>query len=301
MDEKLMQEIASLAQDPSKREEFAEMIVEYINPTHITQDFVGLLLNTRSLKPGDALVKKVRKGIKVWTHVPGSIPLASEITVTERMNYILDNSVVSATMNEWELNSGELGTLDSIKNEMQAKLRDHYMNKVFTALTTVWTASNTPDNFTNVGGSVTKVALDAMMDTINNTTTGVKAIVGVRSALLPIIEFAGFGQDSGAGFHMIQGVSEEILRTGWLGQYRGAPLTVLQQQYDNPEDYNTLIPTDKILVIGENVGEFITYGTAQSSQFTDPKPIPPQFYLRLFQQYGFMIDNAMGIGVLKVA
>ncbi len=300
MDEQLKTAVASLMKEEDKRAEFAEMLIEYINPGHITTDFIGMLLNTRRLKPGDSLVKKVRKGIRVHTLVPGAIPLSSEVTVTERMNYILDGSIVSVTANQWELDSGELGTVESIRTEMQAKLRDHFMNKVFTALTTIWTAINTPDNFTNVGGAVTKTALDDMLDTINSTTPGAKAIVGTRNALSPIPEFAGWAV-SGSNTALIQGVAEEVLRTGWLGAYKGTPIVVVKQDYDNPEDYNKLIPEDKILIIGENVGEFITFGDPNESQWSDPKPVPPQWYLRLFQQYGMIIDNAMGIGVLKVA
>jgi len=33
----------------------AELIVEYIEPKHITRDIVGMFLNTRTLNPGDAL------------------------------------------------------------------------------------------------------------------------------------------------------------------------------------------------------------------------------------------------------
>jgi hypothetical protein len=300
MDEKVIQEVASLMKDVSKREEFAEMMIEYIDPQHITTDFVGMLLNTRSLKPGDSLVKKVRKGIKVYTLVPGSIPLASEMTVTERMNYVLDGSIVEVTANEWELASGEIGTAESLRNEMQLKLRDHFQNKVFTALSTVWTAGNTPSNFTNVGGNVTKTALDNMLSVINSTTPGAKAIVGVRNALSPIVDFAGW-MNSSTNYALIQSVADEIARTGWLGSYKGVPLVVINQDYDNPEDYNKLVPEDKILVIGQNVGEFITFGAPNYSQWSDPRPVPPQFYMRLYQQYGLIIDNAVGIGVLKVA
>jgi hypothetical protein len=73
MDETLKQEVAALMKDPSKREAFAEMITEFVQPNHVMTDFVGMLLNTRSLKPGDSLVKKLRKGIKVYTLVPGAI------------------------------------------------------------------------------------------------------------------------------------------------------------------------------------------------------------------------------------
>jgi hypothetical protein len=97
MDEKELKEtIASLQKDKTKREALAQVIVEWIDPNHITTDFVGMLLNTRNLNPGDLLVKKTRKGLKVYTHVPGSIPLKGEITVAERMNYILDYAVIGA-------------------------------------------------------------------------------------------------------------------------------------------------------------------------------------------------------------
>jgi hypothetical protein len=89
--------VAALLKDPSKRQATAEMIVEFAQPGHIITDVIGMMLNTRSLKPGDSLVKKVRKGIKVYTFVPGQIPLKSEITVAERINYVLDGAVVSVT------------------------------------------------------------------------------------------------------------------------------------------------------------------------------------------------------------
>jgi hypothetical protein len=58
MDNELKQYLesaASLMKEQKEREAFAEMMVEYIDPGHLTTDFIGLLLNTRSMKPGDAL------------------------------------------------------------------------------------------------------------------------------------------------------------------------------------------------------------------------------------------------------
>lgn len=100
---KIKEAVASLMSDKSKRDALAEMIVEYVNPNHITTDFVGMLLNTRSLKPGDSLVKKLRKGLSVHTLVPGSIHLAHEVTVTDRVNYLLDGADVKVTWNELRL------------------------------------------------------------------------------------------------------------------------------------------------------------------------------------------------------
>lgn len=300
MDEKELKEsIASLMKDKGQREALAQLIVEWVQPTHIGVDFISMLLNARSLNPGDALVKKVRKGIKVRTLVPGAQHLASEITVSERMNYILDGLDVKTTANIWELESGEIGTVADIRKEMEAKLRDAYLNKVFTALTTIWTEVNTADNYTEVATAVTAAVLKAAIDQINQTTSGAKAIVGTRALLTPITTFGASWTDGTNNIEVPENI-REIMATGWLGKYYGVPIIALRQQYDNPEDYNALLPTDKILVIGESVGEFITYGPVRTKEYDDMTVTPPQWYTELYQQIGMIIDNAQGIHVIKV-
>ena len=302
MDEiKLKESVAALMKDKTQRDALAQLFTEFIQPNHIVPDFVSLLLKSRNMKPGDALLKKVRKGIQVRTLVPGAMHLASEITVSERMNYILDGADVKVTANEWELASGELGTVAEIKNEMMAKLRDYYMGKVFTALTTVWTAANTPTNHTDIGAEVSASELKAAIDQINQTTGGVKAVVGLRSALTPITVFgAGWSDGTSAQLQAVPENIREIMSTGWLGRWYGAPIIALDQVYNNEVDYTAMLPTNKILVIGEDVGEFITYGTVNTKEWTDPRPTPPQWYYELYQQFGLIIDNARGIHVLEI-
>jgi hypothetical protein len=297
MDEtKFKEAFAALLKD-GKREALAQLIVEVVGPQHITTDFISLLLNSRSLNKGDALVKKVRSGVKVRTLVPGSIHLASEITVRDRINYVLDGADVKVHFNEWELETGELGSIDEIRTEMQASLRDYYMNKVFLALSTVWTAGNTPNNFTNVGGALTSTALKNAIDYVNQTTGGVRAVVGTRAALTPITTF-GAGWSDGVSLQAVPSSIQEIMQTGWLGRYYGAPILALQQTYDNPIDHTAQLPNDKVLVIGENVGEFITHGEARTKEWTDMNPTPPQWNLELYQEFGMIIDRADGIFVL---
>ena len=97
MDElKLKEAYASLVKE-GNREALAQMIVEYVAPGHIATDFISMLMNSRSLNPGDSLVKKIRKGINVRTLVPGAIHLANEITVSDRINYVLDGADVKVT------------------------------------------------------------------------------------------------------------------------------------------------------------------------------------------------------------
>jgi len=296
-DIKKMEEAFASMLKKGDKEALAELLVEYIQPNHITADFVGMLLNTRTLKPGDSLVKKLRKGIEVRTLVPGSIHLASQITVRERMNYILDGADVKVSYDEWDMENGNIGTVQEISAEMMAKLRDYYQNKVFSALTSVWTAGNTPSNYTSAGGEITATVLKAAIDNINQTVGRVKAIVGVRSVLTPITTFGAFWSDGTSNFG-VDGQLAKVMQDGWLGRYYGADIIALNQEWDNPEDYNTLLPTDKILVIGDNVGEFITYGAPKWKQWSDMAPTPPRFFMEIYQQFGLMIDRATGIHVI---
>lgn len=298
-DKQIQEAIASMVKDKNQRDALASIIVEYVQPNHLTGQIVGNLLTTRALKPGDSLVKKVRKGIKVRTLVPGAVHLASEITVSERINYVLDGADVKVTYNEWEMDSGEIGTLSEIRAEMAKKLQDYYYNKIFTALGTIWTAGNTPSNYTSVGGVLTDTALIAAINRINQTTSGAKAIVGARSVITPISKFAGFWSRDGSNYVAQEDKILEVLNTGKIGVFYGVPIVAIDQVYNNPEDYQKLIPETFVLVIGENVGEFITYGDVKQKQWSDMNPTPPQWMLELYQQFGMIIDNAQGIYMLN--
>lgn len=295
---------AELCKDQSRREDLAQVIVDFIQPNHLTNTYMSLLLKTRALQPGDSLVKKVRKGITVHTLVPGANHLASEITVSERMNYVLDGASVKVTFNEWELERGEIGTLQSIQQEMRAKLADYYFNKVFTALSSVWNGSNTPYNFTHLGTKLTDTALEDAIDRINYVAGGAKLVIGTRRALQPITKFGAFWDSgttaAGTPHAPIPSVLEEIRQTGWVGKYYGVPVVGLDQIFDNPEDNTPLLPEDKVLVIGHEVGEFITYGDPKVKQWQDWNPTPPQWFLEIYQQFGIIVDRAEGIYVIKV-
>lgn len=293
--------VAALLKDSSNREAQAEFFQEFIPVGHITLDYISLLLNTKALKVGDAMVKKIRKGIKVHTLVPGSVHLKSEVTVKDRINYSIDGIDVGVNFNKWELEKGEIGTVEEIRAEMTAKLRDHLFNRVLTALATVWTAGNTPDNYAACATAVDSTTLDSMIDQINQYGGGAKTIIGTRKAVTPISKFAAFWSDTATStVGVSQSVLDEFLRTGKLGGYLGVPIVAVDQVFDNPEDYNALIPDNYVLVLGNKVGDFITYGTPEWKVWDDMRPTPPYTNIECWQRFGMIIDNALGIGVIKI-
>lgn len=300
MDEKFKRAYAALAKNKAQREALASMLVEYIDPQHITENLMGLFLNTRTLKPGDSLVKKCRVGVEVRTLVPGAVHLANEITLSDRVNYMLDGADVKVRANLWELESGELGTVDSIRREMLGALSDYYINRVVTSLANIWTAVNTPLNYIQVA-ALNAATLRNAIDYINYTVGGVRAVVGTRLGLGPITQFAGFHTDAATG--QVWGVEDaikEIYQTGWLGRWYGTQIVALDQIWISPLQYQTLIPNRYVLVIGNNVGEFIQYGDVKWKQWDDMSVTPPDWYLELYQQFGLIVDSAQGIYVIDI-
>jgi hypothetical protein len=165
------------------------------------------------------------------------------------------------------------------------------------ALSTIWNGVNTPSNYTSVGGALTATVLKNAIDRINQTTSGVKAVVGPRAALTPITTF-GAGWSDGTINQVVPDNIREIMQTGFLGRWYGAPIIALNQEYDNPEDYNALLPTNKVLVLGDNVGEFVTYGAPRPKDYQDMRPTPPYQYFEIWQKYSMIIDRAEGVYVL---
>ncbi len=298
MDRELQKQFAEVAKLDTKK--FAELIVEYVDPGHIVEDVVSLMLEPRRYKPGDIMSVKVRKGVnKVRTWVPGQKTLATEIEVKDRANFVLDGAYIHITANEYELKSGELGTVADIRREMLLSLKDEFAGRVFNALATVWNAGNTPDNYTAVPGQITATALRNAIERIYQTSGRVRGVFGTRRSLAPITEFGNFVSD-GTNVWGVDKNIEEIMQTGWLGKWYGAPIVAFEQSYNNLEDYQALIPDNYVLVIGESVGKFILYGDPMWDEWTNKEYLPPQWNLRVHQQFGMVVDWAQGIYVIEI-
>ncbi len=217
--------LASLAK--TDREALAAMIVEYIQPTHIAVDYISMLLNTRQLNPGDQLFRRLRRGITVRSLYPGAIHLSNEVTVEDRAWYHLDGLDVRVHVSDWDLASGQIGTLADIETEMKAKIQDYLINQVITHLGTLWTAGNTPNNWVSVGGTLTATALETAIDSVNYRVGGTKAVVGVKRLMTPITKFAQYTpyNPSATSWGVpVASAIEEVRKTGFVGTYYGVPI-----------------------------------------------------------------------------
>lgn len=314
--------LAELAK--TNRAAFAEVITEYVDPVFLTLDIASAFLGTREMRFGDILVKRFKGKYHVQQLVPGQITLGEQVTIRDKaMSIALDILSAKASYNELELqHGGPQFTPEQIRNDVRAALQERVLMRTWNALGNIWTTGNasaltipgaTNSQWLDASGVLTSTVLDAAIDHVNYWSGGVKAIVGTQQALAPISTFGQY-QMIGPGTEKhyvtldgrpagtLQNVSPYGSGPKAVEVYRGVSNIVrIPQIFDNTEyPPRALLPTDYVLVIGENIGEFITYGGPQTKEYTDMEPTPPYWNFETWLQFGLMIWNARGLVKIKV-
>lgn len=313
-----VKEVAATAKDArGLHTAYADLVVETVQPNHLSLDLFSAFMPVVQKNPGDQIGRRVRRGrYPIRTMVPGSKHLTDVLDYQEYVSFMFDRLIAGTSHSVWEIESGEVGTVDQMRTELRADLFDELVSKVFTLLSTVWNSSSTPNNFLDSSGTgVTQVGLDAMMETIMNYSGQVRAIVGSRAALLPIYKFAQYREFVLTGTN-VDGVAfptsafEEFTRTNKVSTYLGVPVVELPQVYRNRLDANStnlgyrgvgqrMIPTDKILVIGDQIGQVALMGGFEYQDYTDPTTQPANYVLHGWQAYGMIVDDVQNLGIIK--
>ncbi len=313
--------LAELAK--TDRTAFAEVITEYVDPVYLTLDLAGAFMTTREMKFGDLLVKRFKGKYHVQQIVPGQITLAEQITIRDKaVSIALDILSAKAGYNTLELeHGGPAFTPEAVRRDVQAALREAVLMRTWNALGNIWNSTNATaltipgaanSQFIDASGPLTSTALDAAIDHVNFWSGGVKAIIGTEQALAPLSTFGQYQIISGTtnDFYVTQnGVPAGTIRNvspfgidKGVETYRGVTNIVrIPQIFDRSEwPPRPLLPTDFVLVVGENIGEFITYGGPQYKEFVDNEPTPPYWVYETWLQFGMMIWNARGLVKIKV-
>lgn len=310
--------LAELAR--TDRKAFAEVITEYVDPVFLTLDIAGTFMNTREMQFGDILVKRFKGKYHVQQIVPGQITLGEQIQVRDKaMSYNLDILSAKASYNELELqHGGPQFTPETVRSDVQKALQERVLMRTWNALANVWTSANSSaltipgaaySNFIDAGGPLTSTALDHAIDHVNYWSGSVRTIIGTETALAPLSEFGQYkiigtdnyvvtnGQPSGT----FQNVSPYGGGTKAVETYRGVTNIIRVKQLFDQTEYppRPLLPDNYVLVIGDNIGEFVTYGGPQTKEYVDNEPTPPYWNYEVYLQFGMMLWNARGL--VKIA
>jgi hypothetical protein len=326
-DERLTPEVrrafAELAASPDKKA-LAEVITEYVDPVYLTLDLASTFMGTREMKFGEILVRRFKGKYHVQQIVPGQISLGEQITVRDKaVSYNLDILSAKAMYNTLELaHGGPAFTPEQVRQDVQAALNEKLLMRGWNALANIWTSGNaaaltisgaTYSNFLDAAGPLTSTVLDHAIDHVNYWSGRVRTIIGTEAALAPLSEFGQYRLISGSNSDNYVTINGQPAGTfnnvspfgsGPKGveSYRGVTNIVrVPQIFDNSEyPPRPLLPNDYVLVIGDNIGEFITYGGPQYKEYVDNEPTPPYWSYETYIQFGMMIWNARGLVKIKV-
>jgi len=305
------------------RKAFAEVITEYIDPVYLSLDLAGQFMSTREIKLGDVYTKQFKGKYHVQQIVPGQITLGEQITIRNKaISYNLDILSAKAKYNELELaHGGPAYRPETVRSDVRAALNEKLVMRGWNALSNIWSVGNagaltysgsSVSNYLDAGGPLTSTALDSAIDHVNYWSPGVRTIIGTEQALAPLSTFGQYRLISGTlsdNYVTLDGRPEGTFQNvspyaGSQGveNYRGVSNIVRLKQIFDETEYpkRPLLPTDFVLVIGEDIGEFITYGGAQTKEWTDMEPTPPYWNYETWLQFGMMIWNAKGLVKIKV-
>lgn len=296
-------------QSASKRSAYAELMIELIEPNHLTLELFRTFMPARQANLGDVPVKRVRRGrYPVQSMVPNTAHLvANPPDVQDYHTFIFDRLITGVRESTWNLENNPITTTENIRNGMRADLSDAIIAKIFSLLSTTWNSTDTPSNYSTTA-NLTYAQLDTMIENVMYTAGDVKAIIGTRRAVRDIYEFAGFREYAYAAggvnniAYPVNPFLLEYLNTNRVSVYKGVPIIELPQVFRNrlPNLREALIPEDKILVIGADAGEILMYGDITYQDYTDMTVQPADYVLHGWMQYGLVVDMPENIGVIKL-
>lgn len=310
--DELMKTVAEVSRtagtSANQRSAYAELLIELLEPQHLTLDLFSTFMPSRSAQEGDVVIKRVRRGrYAVQSMVPGTNHLANQpTTVQDYHSYVYDRLISGVRESLWNVQAGKVQTVQDLRNQLQLDITDTLVTKVFTLLSTVWNSVDTPTHYVETG-TLTSAAVEELIENVMDTAGNVRAIMGTRRALRPMYEFAGFREyaytdGSGLIAYPVNEKLMEYLNTNRITAFKGVPVIELPQVFKNqlPNLRERLIPDDKIIVIGENAGEIILYGDMRYQDYTDNTIQPPDYVLHAYQSYGMVVDMPENIGVIKL-
>jgi len=252
------EEAASAMETPETREAFATKIVKYLRMDVQQRDLAELMLTKDYFELGQTPEYTEFAGLKAHWHEPGSYAPRSAMT---RKVFTVPTDMISVHP-EYELGqlkSGRYGTIldqmDSARDEILGATNALVFNTIKGSIV------SGDANYFAASGQVTLAALDQAISWVNDHSNGVKAIVGRRSRLDKIL---GLNTTSGPYSDRIL---DEIMRTGVLSIYKGAPVIGLPQYYDGFGQ--ATISPDDIIVLGDNVGRYVVKEEVQQMNDID--------------------------------
>lgn len=244
--------------DPKWHREQAALVAESVDMGLINPEVFAGPLNFKALGATDKLMRKTRKGIKVYASAIGGYVDESTITT----------DAVEATRSPlaWHVVASEDDFLadyaESLQTMVDLAKRAEAVELVRRQLLLLQAAvPSSSDSYVDATGTgLTEAVLKAAIRDVADAERpgggiepGAVTIIGRASAVDTISDFTGFGQNT----------LEVINDQGYLGRYRGARVQRLLNYTDG--DGVSFMSEDEVWVVSDDAGDFATFGGDRKS------------------------------------
>lgn len=262
------------------RFDIAELIIKIVEETFILSDPIPMLCDQQTGALGDKKVfQELDSALRVVNRAPGSKPISQRLTYKEWA--ILTSMKETAV--EIPLEQVAVGRIQPsvVAEQMAIALQRDRIATVLSAIDSAVDAvadrtGSTGYNLRYAGWTQANFdnAIDGVLDDDQTPT-----VFGRHVALAPTIRgFTGFSQD----------YLTELNRYGIIGQYHGAAITTLKDQY-NKFTGDHVIPKDRVYVAGGTKGAIIEDRDASFLDYVDVNPRTASFAAGRRVAYGVLV------------
>ena len=281
--------VASLMKTEEGRNEVAEIVKIALEDSYNKFDISPLIFDKKHFNYGDKpMFKTHKKGIKAyWTAPNAYVPKSRNYDTEIFMEF--ESLGVRPEASLFELKNGNLSSLSELVADGNEAIEVALLHKVWEVLAQTYNATSNKDNYVATN-ALDKTTLDAAIRKVRKHTGGNPTIIGDYDLMAQIEGFAGFDQSDAKYL--------ELRNHGELGMYRACPMVYLPEILDEVTQ-ESIVPTNKIMVVGRKIGCAATYGETDFLQATsiDDK----SWNCRIDKEVGYCVTKPEGIFVIEIS
>lgn len=280
--------IANMMKTEDGRVQLAEIIEVSLVDAYNKFDLAPYIFEKKHFNYGERPVFKThKKGIKAyWTapnsYVPKSENYSTEITMT------FENLGVRPTALLSDLKTGRLDSLGSLIADGQEALVTALYEKIYKILAQTYNLTKNTENFASTN-ALNKDTLEKAINRVRKKVGGNPVIIGDFDLCTIIETFDGYVDN--------EHVQDEIRQNGYLGKYKGCPLYYVPEVLD-PVTQKSIVPTNKLFVVGKKIGNMADYGTPDTLQDIDAND--KSWSSRTDMEVGFVVTKPEGLFVIEI-
>ncbi len=279
--------IAEMSNSEKGREELAEIVKLSIEDSYNSFDISPKLFETKHFNYGDRpLFKTKKKGVTAYWTAPNSyVPMSRNYETEIPMNFECLGVRPEALLSE--LKTGRLDSFASLIRDGRDAIERSIYYKVYMVLSQAYNATTNTDNYTATN-ALSKVSLDKAINHMRKKCGGAPTIIGDFDLCSKIEGFA--------GFETCDSLYQEIRDNGVLGKYRGCDIVYLPEILD-PVTKGSIVPTNKLFVVGKKVGYAATYGDTEVMQ--EQNINDKSWNCRIDKEIGYVVTKPEGLFVIE--